>query len=411
MQAPKPAHKNTVAGAVATVACLFALVTATLPRTAAAQSALPTGHPDLSQAQGGALPAGHPGMDTPSASTQPSLKGTLKIHAVQTTPGGPAATGEPVTIELYYNGQLFDQTNTNLSPDGTLDVSGLPIRMGIQPVVKVTHKGVIFAATGAIMDADHPDQKLDVPVYETTDKAPDFSVTMRHVMVSNSPTGLNVMEMLAVNTPGDRAWVGNADKTTLAIQLPAGATDVSVGGALDPTAVQFTDGKLTSHHALVPGEERYQLQYTVAAQNGKATLSITAPVKVGHVIVFLPDDGTTVTTTGLKSMGSQQMDDKGTKTRYYMATSLDAGQTVSLTVSGLTAAAAPSPVDTVGAADAPPAEAGIGGSLGSTLPKAVAAVGAILMLLLGSLALLAKKPVPAPIPEKSNTKGRNRAHR
>jgi hypothetical protein len=94
-----------------------------------------------------------------------------------------------------------------------------------------------------------------------------------------------------------------------------------------------------------------------------------------------------------------------------MATLLDAGQTVSLTVTGLTAAAAPSPVDTAGAADAPPAEAGIGGSLGATLPKAIAAVGAVLMLLLGSLALLAKKPVPAPVPEKSNTKGRNRAHR
>jgi cytochrome c-type biogenesis protein CcmF len=423
-ETPMKAIKPSLATTVAAVACLFAVYTATLPARAAAQvapaaqPALPAGHPDLSQIQGdagtAALPAGHPGFDQVAGpSTQPAITGTLKIRTVQNTAGAKAAGADPVALELYYRGQIFDQTNTTLSNDGSLNVTELPVRLGIQPIVRVTHGGVVFSAAGEVMDPDHPTQNLSIPIYETTDQAPDFSITMRHVIIQPSPTGLDVMEMLAVNTPGDRAWTGNPDKTTLTLSLAPGVKDVHVGGGLDQSAVQVTDGKLVSHQALIPGEDRYQLQYSVAAKEGKAVLAITAPAKVGHVLVFIPDDGTTVTADGLKSMGSEQMDDKGTKTRYYMATSLEPGQTVTLTVAGLSAAAAPAPdvSETADASQPAPQATEQAGLAGSTLPKTVAAAGAAAMLLFGSLALLLKKPAQAAASIKVNTKGRRRGHR
>jgi hypothetical protein len=221
------------------------------------------------------------------------------------------------------------------------------------------------------------------------------------------------MEMLAITTPGDRAWVGGADKTTFSLPLAAGATDVKTSGDLDPAAVQFVGEKLVSHQALVPGEDRYQLQYTIPAHNGQAVLTAIAPAKVGHVLVFIPDDGTTVTTAGLQAMGSEQMDDKGPKTRYFMATSLQAGQSVSLTVSGLKAAAAASDATSpTGMADEPasaPAEAGV---IGSSVAKAVAAIGALVILFAGALLMMVKRtPEPVKATVKNANKGRSHDRR
>jgi hypothetical protein len=177
---------------------------------------------------------------------------------------------------------------------------------------------------------------------------------------------------------------------------------VKIGGGLDGAAVQIAGGNLISHQPLVPGESQYQVQYTIPARDGVAVLSVTAPSKVGHVLVFIPDDGTTVAATGLTLMGSEQMDNNGPKTRYYMATSLQAGQTLTLSVTGLkTAAVAPDVLPQTGAAEASLA--------GSSLPKTIAAVGAGGMLVIGSLILLAKK-TPSPVQVKAKASNRGRSH-
>ena len=121
---------------------------------------------------------------------------------------------------------------------------------------------------------------------------------MRHVIVHPSAAGIDVMEMLSVQSAGDRAWIGKADarggRTTFCLTLPSDARDLKVGGALDGAAVYVGDGKLFSKQPLIPGEDRYELEYRVPAVNNKAVLSVTAPASVGHLLVFVPEDGTTV---------------------------------------------------------------------------------------------------------------------
>jgi hypothetical protein len=183
---------------------------------------------------------------------------------------------------------------------------------------------------------------------------------MRHVILQPTPDGLEVTEMISVTSPGDHAWIGTADakgnRTTLAIALPPGAKQLSVGGAFDTEAVGVVDGKLITRQPLVPGDDRYQLRYIIPAINDSAQLVITAPASVGHMLVFVPDDGTTINAPSLQFMGTQQMGDKGAKTRCYIAMSIASGQTTSLTVSGLKGAAA-SPAAAAGPADQPQAAA------------------------------------------------------
>ncbi len=367
-------------------------------------SSLPPGHPAIDSPAAPAspmgdtpsLPPGHPAMDSASptapASTQPSEIGTLNIRAIQCTPGGPVAGSDPVNVEFVVRGQLLDHMDTHLNAAGALEITGLPVRFGIQPIVRITHAGVVFTTAGELMDPDHSTQKLEVPIFETTDRMPSWSVTMRHVIIHPSASGIDVTEMLSVQSTGDRAWIGKADargqRTTFSLKLPAEAKDLKVGGALDGAAVFVADGKLCSKQPLIPGEDRYELEYRIPAVDNKAVLSVTAPASVGHLLVFVPEDGTTVEAPGLQAMGTQQLDEKGPKTRCYIAISLTEGQTTTVTVGGLKAAAAPlQPAASIGT---PKPAAG-----NSIASKAIAVGGAIVILLVGTMITLLKNPKSA----------------
>ncbi|MGA2441106.1 MAG: hypothetical protein ABSH08_09110 [Tepidisphaeraceae bacterium] len=368
---------------------------------------LPPGHPAIDPS---ALPAGDssnppPGCpasnsagQTTPASTQPCEIGTLNIHAVQCTPKGPAIGADPVNIEFLVKGQLLDHMDTHLNAAGTLQITGLPVRFGIQPVVKITHAGVVFTTAGDLMDPDHSTLKLDVPIFESTDQTPNWSVTMRHVIIHPSAAGIDVTEMLSIQSTGDRAWIGKADahgvRTTFCLTLPADARDLKVGGALDGAAVFVADGKLFSKQPLIPGEDRYELQYRIPAVDNKAVLSVTAPASVGHLLVFVPEDGTTVDAPALQAMGAQQLDEKGPKTRCYFARSLSEGQTIALTVGGLKSAASVLPVSSVQTPKLKPL------ADNSIASKAIAVGGAIAILLVGTTITLLKHPKSAQVQNK-----------
>jgi len=280
------------------------------------------------------------------------------------------------------------------------------------------------------MDGQHSTQSLDVPVYETTDQMPQWSISMRHIIIHPLADSVEVTEMLSVQSAGDRAWIGTPDakgnRTTLSLTLPAGAKQLSIGGAFDGASVAIVDGKLVTKQPMVPGEERYQLRYVIPAVNDKATLTITAPASVGHMMVFVPDDGSVIDAPpNLQSMGTQQLGDKGPKTRCFIAMSIVPGQTMAIGLSGLKAAAAAAPissaepaapndspptataadpapavdtaaaVQTVAAVDAPKAIADH-----SFVPKVIAVGGGAAILLAGTAVVLLKGPDAATVQRK-----------
>ena len=380
----------------------------------------------------GANPAISPDSACPVASstTQPSEVGTLTVHAVQKTPGAGVAAADAVNIQFMVRGQLLDHMDTHLSGTGALDIPGLPIRFGLTPIVHVTHAGTVFTAIGTEMDSQHSTQSLDVPVYETTDQMPQWTISMRHIIIHPLADSVEVTEMLSVQSAGDRAWIGTPDakgnRTTLSLALPAGAKQLSIGGAFDGASVAVVDGKLTTKQPMVPGEERYQLRYVVPAVDDKATLTITAPANVGHMMVFVPDDGTVIDAPPtLQSMGTQQLGDKGPKTRCFIAMSILPGQTLAIGLSGLKAAAAATPVSSAdpaspgdpapaaSAADAAPA-ADLASSVQtvasvdapkpiadhSIVPKVIAVGGGAAILLAGTAVVLFKGPDAAAVQKK-----------
>jgi hypothetical protein len=356
------------------------------------QQQLPPGHPDISEmmkqrqpqqnkaqpAQDAAqLPPGHPPLPQDGSapavpaqqahiehSEKPAMFGTLTIQATQGTPSAPAIGAAAVAIELYHNGKLMSKLDAKLDASGKAVVEDLPLTVAFQPAVKLTYGGIEYQAVGHLMDSNHPKQSLQVLVYEGAEDAPAWNIRMQHVMLQPTADGMQVMEMLAIENPTDRSWIGKADvsgaRRTFELVLPTGAQHVQFLEGFDECCTKVENGVVINPKPVVPGTTQYQFAYYLPITNGKAELTLAAAAPVKHLMVFVPEDGSSVVAQGLEDMGSSDM--KNGKTRFFKAGNVEAGQQVALAISGIKPVAVAATATAVGSAKAAQVLA-IGGGL------------------------------------------------
>ncbi len=358
------------------------------------QPALPSGHPQIPPPGGnGALPAGHPGVGDPTA------KGSITIKAVQSSKDAPAIGADVVILE-YFNGQgqVVGRAESKLSDKGEVKVTGIPVGIPVQPLITIKHGGVEYRSAGNVMDAAHRDQDIEMHVFESTTQEPAWQLRMRHVIVTPAPDGLAITEMVSVFNPGDRSWLGKAigggSPITLAVTLPPAAQKVQNSGGLTEA-----DGKLVYGAALQPGTAEFQYSYFLPAKNDSVDVNLEAPAATGSIFVFLPEDGTTVTSTMLKKMEVKPGMNLRENSRFYTVPPQKAGERIQFTISGLKAVK-PAPAGATGSAD--PVEgagapaAAVAGGKPSGIPdaaKIIGGVGAAAIVTVGVVVVMAKGKV------------------
>lgn len=278
-----------------------------------------------------------PGAGIMPPHPMPSGGATIAIQAVQGTKDGPAVGADTAILELLDgHGHVIQTIRTKLDEHGVAMVGNLPLAAPFRPRVTIEHAGGAYQADGEIIDANRPSQRITVTVYETIDQPTNWTVPMWHVMVHPAADGLHVKEMLAVQNPGDRAYLGAAnpdgERISLKLNLPAGADKVTTGGTLLKGYVKVVDGKVVSLAPLAPGMNQMRLEYRVSATAGSATLTLTAPAPVRQLMVFVPQEFSQAVPEGLTV--TEVYNVQGSPMQGFVAGGLQAGQAVSLTVGG-----------------------------------------------------------------------------
>jgi hypothetical protein len=319
--------------------------TASAPATgAASQPGLPAGHPPIGEMMGGA--AGTRGM-MGGASTAARLSGTLNITVI---PGSanPTSTGhEAVTVTLLREEMPLLTMELKTDEGGKLTIPDIPLMPPVQVVVAIHHAGLLQQAEVPPLTPDTPERSLTLKVFDTTEEKPAWAVAMRHVFIEYAPDrkSASVMEMMQVDNPTDRVWLGTKaaggligvaeKKTTLTLTLPAEAGDVEWSGAFDEKDTQKEGGKLVTGSPLFPGTSEFRVSYTLPVKGGAVELPITAPAAVGTLIVIVPADGTSVTGPGLEGGEKMDMGNGQGSVRMFRATKLAAGTTMTVAIRGL----------------------------------------------------------------------------
>jgi hypothetical protein len=349
---------------------------------------LPAGHPQLpsNHPQLPAAPATQPAADVslaqmlarrqgkPSATQPANAAGIIRVRAVQGTANGPKIGVLPVSIDLYQGENIADKIEGKLDAQGTFNVEGVPAELS--PVVRISYNGVEYTGAGQVSDGKGEIQPIQVTVYETSEAAPAWQIKMHHVMLEPAAEGVAVMEMMSVENATDRAWIGKAGsdnkRKTVTFPLPAGASDVQFGGAFHDCCTKVVDGKVVSEMPLVPGTTQYTLVYKMPVSGGKANFVVATPAPIGSMMVFAPDDGSTIVAQGIEDGGLATMG--GGKTRVFRANNLAAGAKIELAMSNLSAKP----------------QAAMASS--SKTAKIVAGAGGLSIFLVGGMFLLRKGP-------------------
>ncbi len=269
--------------------------------------------------------------------------GRLAIQAVQGTPEGPPIADTEVTVELIHRGVVVHKRESRLDQYGVLVLENLPIGMGVQPVVRVAHDGVTYQQTGNLMDAAHAQQTITVTCYELTENEPGWTIQMRHVMLKEDAKGLSVTEIIQIDNPDTRTWVGSPSgmvnpptskqRTTTSFALSPGVGNITLGnGFHDWCCTTFDGGVLTNHLPLMPQITEMTLTYILPVVDNQVSLQVVAPVATAHLMLMIPEVLTTVSTRGLEFGGTQLVGD--TVVRFYTGNEIGVDDRVGITVTG-----------------------------------------------------------------------------
>jgi hypothetical protein len=267
-----------------------------------------------------------------------------------------------------------------LDANGRAVLKDLPVKAPFQPRATIEYKGALYQVVGRVVNPAHPHELITVKVYETTEQAPAWDITMRHIMLTPSADGLDVSEMIIVRNPADRSWLGPVNshgfRASVALDLPAGARDIELSGALHMHWAKIVANRLFHTRPLVPGTSHLRLNYTMPVTNGQVRVGVVAPVSVKRLMVFVPDDGSQFHAEGPQGAEGLEPtsfpDSRQKNMRAYMAPGeLRAGQQTVLIVSGM-----------------PKAREVTDGS--ANLSKTLAAIGGGLVLILCVVVLVLK---------------------
>jgi hypothetical protein len=279
------------------------------------------------------------------ATTKPASSVSISIQAVQGTKDGPKITSGKATVKLYRGQGIEPEVlEANLDKNGAALLEKLSLARPFQPVVTIEHAGVPYQAVGEPMTPTTPSQKITVTVYEATDQRPDLKIQMRYVRADATAGGLHIADMMIVNNPTDRAWLGTAGpdgkRSAMWVALPAGVKDIEMDGEFHSCCARVEGGKVVSSAPLVPGQSQFGLAYLVPGDGGRAVATIDAPLPVRGMTVMVPEPQVdSIRVEGLeKSKTFPAKED--VVLRSFKGEGILPGQKIVLTMTGLPEAAA-----------------------------------------------------------------------
>jgi hypothetical protein len=346
--------------------------------------ALPDAHglaPQTRPSQAAVPGSKFPWLETgaPVTTTAPAgvINGAIAIRLLQGTPGGPAIGVVPVRVELRHRGSVVRVIDTQSDEHGIVMLENLPVSMGIQPVVRAQYADLFYQVEAGLMDAEHSQQQIDVVCYEPTETPPQWKVQMRHVMIAPAPEGLAVTEVLVVENPEGRTWIGlpiGGRRVTTSFVLPAGARNLALGaGFHDWTTSSISGNRLVNHLPLMPEATRLVYSYLLPARSGSVSIDLEAPAAVDHMMVLAPESMQPASVSGLEAGGVEDMG--GSKVRIYLASNIRAGDKAAVSFTGLVAEASTAP----------------GKAGGTRMFQIVAALGGGILLLI-AIGLIVRRP-------------------
>lgn len=230
----------------------------------------------------------------PMPIAQPKATGVIRGKVLNGTMGGRGASDVEVTLHQYSNGQEKQRGSTKTDTAGAF--SFLELSLDTEAYyVRATYKGVEYYSP-TVSFGDKKELRLDLSVYETTDKDTNISVKMHHVFLELEEGILWIQEIMVLENNGDRVYVGYHEvepgkREVLRISLPKKATALQpLKGLMSCCIIQTEDGFIDTMD-IKPGKKEIRFSYKVDYRYSRYELRKRLYTKTEFIDFLIPDQG------------------------------------------------------------------------------------------------------------------------
>lgn len=277
---------------------------------------------------------------TPDGTISPQVTPTEVVAGVMVqgeVVNGTSGGGPPSQLEVSLRGfdggaEALAQTTTT-DTRGRYQFPGIEVVAGRQYVLTTTYQDVLYASE--IVEIPGTSATLDVPlqVFETTTNPDAIRVSRLHLLFDFPAEGVvQVVELWLLSNLGERT-VYEPETGALEIELPEGATGLSLDGGTVGDRYELTSTGFRDRRPLTPGDSTgelvfsYNLPYT-----GRMEFARPVAYPVDAVVVLSPEGGPIVSGDGVEDRGVRDI--SGAGMHNYALPAVPAGGVVTLTLSG-----------------------------------------------------------------------------
>ena len=282
---------------------------------------------------------------TYSSSLAPFRGAGVLAGSVQMLTAGEEASFEGLPITLFgFRGTMAPQLvlTTTVSSDNTFRFENLSTEADALYSVSTEWEGVMYSSGVLGFPPGENVITATLAVAATTETDPGLQVARAHWFMDFMEDSLVVAELIAISNPSDRAYIGQplpgreGVRAVIRWPLPPGAMDVQVEGGQLGERFFFEDGALIDTLPVPPGNDvrRLLFQYRLPIERGRVTLEHPVNMPINFLNVFVADRGEKIEAPSQMVVGTPQ-DVGGVPFRSYLASNIEAGQTITFKLSGI----------------------------------------------------------------------------
>lgn len=277
------------------------------------------------------------GEETPAPTAAAEDTGLGRITGVVTNgSGGELPEGLEVTLEVYENFELSDTQTTAVDADGSYAFEDIEINPDFIYLTMVELYDTFFPSN-FFMGEQPEDNVIDLPItiYDISNDASALVVSRLHVFFQLvDEDTIQVIHQVSISNLSNAVVLpGDDDAPLLNFTLPEGATNlIFQTGTIGSPYIQTADG-FADPSSVLPGDSTYEGLFAYELPYDRKlewTLPLDMPTDIA--VVFVQGENAKVTSDTLTSSGSEALDTD--VYQVYVADSLQAGDELSLTISG-----------------------------------------------------------------------------
>lgn len=265
------------------------------------------------------------------------IEGSLINRTAGTTS---TVADQQITLNVYQGNNESGSQTTRTDQEGKYVFSGLSTDSSYVYQVELNYEGADYYSQPIQFETGENVQSADIDVYDTTTSDEAISVSMSYVVIARQNDNLAITEYYLFADNSDRAYIGSptADsgekRETLRFSLPQGATDMQTILGLTDSSIIRKGNDFIDTEAVTPEGSGISFSYLIPINSARQTLSWTLNYNIVRFDVLYKDSSIQVTSDKLTQQNPLNID--GQSYHDYAAQNLPRGDTVNITLSGLT---------------------------------------------------------------------------